>query len=322
MKKNALIPSSLAFILTLTVFVIGCGREPVPPAAPAPVAPGDSTAPAGIPASPGVTTEDAYVQPMTPRTVTMALATPAAKIAAEKVPLPPVADLEGQVETYIKKLDGDLEDLASTKNFKADSGSLLRDSNALALIALGIGLAEEEGKLKKAAPGIVAAAQAVGKAEDLAAAQKAVADVKTALTGSGDPTTLGWTKVAALAPVMKAVPNISSNVTRNSSTERRLSTGARMKDARAAVLEGTAAMAVIVQGSMANYEETNKAGSAADWERLCKEFRDLALKANAEAHNFVDGKSDFATLSTALETMRKSCDDCHNVFHKAAIGQQ
>ncbi|MDR3111035.1 MAG: hypothetical protein LBU65_15305 [Planctomycetaceae bacterium] len=305
----------VCFTLFLTVFVgtfVGCDLATVTPPAPG--------APTVTPSSPSITSEAGYVEPLKPSAL-LSTSVPADKIAAEKVPLPAVADLEGQIDAYIKKLDSDLEDLATSKNFKADATSLHRDANALALIALAIGLSDENGKLKTAAAGIVAAAKAVEKAGDLAAASAAVANVKTSLTGTADAASLGWTKVASLAPVMKAVPNINANVTRNSSTERRLTAGARVKDAQAAVTEGTAAMAVIMQGSIANYDETDKAGSADDWERLCKEFRDLALKANAEMHSFVDGKSDFAKLTASLEAMRKSCDDCHNVFHKAAVGK-
>lgn len=301
MPRKHLVPTlALALALCLTV---GCKND-TPPAPQAPQTPASTT------------DESAYVEPLVPRTTALVSAEIVGKVAEEKAPLPPVADLEGRIEFFVKKLDTNLEDLAGTKDYKADNGSLLRDVNALALIALAIGMSEEDGKFKKAAPGIVEAAMAVEKATTLKEAQDAGKAVKDALTSEGDPSKLAWTKVASLTPVMLAVPNISSNITTNSNTEGKLK-----KRGQKATIEGTAALAAIVQGSIANYEETDKAGTKEQWETLCREFRDHALKANEAVHKFAAEEIDYAAASKALEDMRANCDACHKVFHQAAIGQ-
>lgn len=315
MKKSFAFLCALCFGVCL---LSGCAGATPPPGPTGPAGPNGSTEP-GAPAT--TTDEEAYVEPLVPRTTALVGAIPAGKVAADaagKVALPPVADLEAQVAVYLKKLESDLEDIdATTKNYKAERESLLRDANALVLIALAIGLSDEAGTMKEAAPGIVDAAVSVEAATDYAAAKKAVEDVKAALTSKGDPKTLAWKKVATLGPVMKAVPNISSVVTISSNSER------KMKSAKgqAATLQGTAALAAIMQGSIANYDETDKSGTAADWEGFCIAFRDLALDANTEVHKFIDGTGNYATASAALDKMKASCDDCHKVFHQAAIGK-
>lgn len=313
MTKNLLWNGAfLCAMSVLPLLAIACKSSEAP-------APSRPSGPVG----PGTTTnENVYVEPLVP-TASLDKALPAmlaadtgAKFGAEKTPFPPVADLEGQLESYIKKLDRSLEDLESSKNFKADSEALIRDANALALIALALGLAEEESKFKQAAPAMIKAATAVEEAGDFAAAKAAVEAVKQGMHDKGDPSTLAWTKVAKLGPVMKAVPNISANVTRNGNTENKVTGRGKTH-----VLEGTAAMAVLVQGSMANYDETDKAGSKEEWERLCREFRDLAIKANAEAHKVIDKTGVYADFMSAFDAMKVSCDNCHKVFHQAAIGK-
>ncbi|HBT75865.1 MAG TPA: hypothetical protein DEB39_02835 [Planctomycetaceae bacterium] len=307
MSGNRVSSSVFALVVSFTaMLVIGCE--------------GDSASPPGptTPIGPATTTEGrGYVEPLVPRATVFLPATPGAKFADEKVPLPPVEDLVAQVANYIKKLDTDIEDISDTKNYTADNESLLRDANAFILIVLAIGLSEEDSSLKKAAPGLLEAAFAVIKATDFPGARAGVEGIKKALESSGDPSTLTWTKVAVLGPVMKAVPNISSSVATASNTPKKLKSAKGL----AMTLQGTATLAAIMQGSIANYDESDKNGTREQWEKLCRDFRDMALKANAEVHLFADGKAEYSAASGALDAMKASCDDCHKVFHQDAIGK-
>jgi hypothetical protein len=233
--------------------------------------------------------------------------------AADAVPLPPAADLDEQVEFYIKEFDKSLEDLAASKDFTADANILARDANTLILIALAIGMSEETGKYKAAAPEIIKAAQAVADAKDLAAAKTAEAAVKAALEKKSTDK-LEWKKVAKMEPVMKlAVPRINTGMTRYLRTE------ALLKRGIPNITGATASLAVIAQGVKPNFDETIKPDNEEEWVKLSKDFRDLALKANAAIHGFEKGDVTFDAFKDALAAMKESCEHCHAVFTEGVI---
>jgi hypothetical protein len=239
------------------------------------------------------------------------------KFAAEAVLLPPIDDLTAQIDEFISKLDGDLESLDGSPKYKDDAAStVVRDASALSLVALAIGLADADSKYKKAAPSIIVAAKVLATAENLEAGQKAYQALKASLSSdkAGEP--LSWTtKTADLAPLMKAVPNLSSSITRLN-TEKKLK--AQLKKKPEAIFGALAALSVIQQGSIANVKETAKPDAEAEWKKECELFRDAALKANAAAHDYAGGKIDFVAFSATVKTMTESCESCHHTFHPAA----
>jgi hypothetical protein len=228
--------------------------------------------------------------------------------AADTVPLPPVADLDAQVDYYISEFDKSLEDLAASRDFASDSTVLARDANTLILVALAAGMSEEAGKYKAAAPEIIKAAQAVAAAKDLATAKTAVADVKAALTKKSTEK-LEWKKVAQVGPTMKlAVPRINTGMTRYLRTE------ALLKRGIPNIAGATATLAAISQGLMPDYDETIKPDNKDEWVKFSQEFRDAALKANAAVHGFEKGDVTFNAFKEAIATMKESCEHCHAVF--------
>ena len=228
--------------------------------------------------------------------------------AADAVPLPPVADLEFQVDFYITEFDKSLEDLAASRDFAEDSSVLARDGNALVLVALAIGMSGETGKYKAAAPEIIKAAQAVAAAKDLAAAKAAVADVKAALEKKSTEK-LEWKKVAKVEPTMKlAVPRINTGMTRYLRTE------ALLKRGIPNIAGATAALAAISQGLIPDYDETIKPDNKDEWVKFSEEFRDAALKANTALHGFDKGEVTFDAFKEAMAAMKESCEHCHVVF--------
>ena len=251
----------------------------------------------------------------------------AAEIVANKdVPLPPLEDLAAQIDAYITKIEESLEYLDGSPRYAADSGNIVRDAHALALVALALGLAEEDSRYKKSASHIIAAAQSLAAAPNLEEGQKAHAALKASLTKTETAMSLAWSdRVAVLTPAMKALPNLSSTVKRLTDTPRKLAliSEQRMKQ----VFSQLAAMAVISQGTIPNVLETTKPDAMEEWKQYCEEFRDAAIKANAVAHQFAkdkaDGKDpDYAVFSAALKAMTESCDDCHKVFYPKAMGMQ
>lgn len=291
---------------------------------------------------PGVTTAEGYVEPLVPADGNkeeapkkeekaeekapegaflpfLAPAEVYGKVAAEAVPMPPLDDLVAQVDEYVEKLGKNLEDMDGTANYKNDADTIVRDASGLALVALALGKAEGDSKYKKAAPGIIKAAAALVKVENYADAKKAYDELKAALTSEGDPASLEWTKVVALKPVMLAVPNLDSTVKRLTNTEKKLKQQLTRNPGR--VYGGTAAMAAIGQGSIVNVDETEKPDAKAEWETECKRFRDAAIKANAAAHGFSDGKIKYAEYEAVYAELAKTCDACHAIFQPSQVGK-
>ena len=247
------------------------------------------------------------------------------KYAAEAVPLPPLNDLTAQIDEYVTKIGKSLDDLDGSPKYAEDASDIVRDANALALIALAIGLAEGDSKYKKPASQIIASAKILAAAKNLDDGQKAYTALKASLTGQGDGKPLAWTdKIAGLKPAMKALPNLSAGVKRVTDTERKLNT--ILGSARAQqVYSQLAAMSVIAQGCVPNVTETTKPDAAADWKKHCEEFRDAALKANAAAHQYAkdkaDGKEDYTAFAAGFKAMTESCDSCHKIFYPSAVGK-
>ncbi|MCL2622861.1 MAG: hypothetical protein FWD31_04255 [Planctomycetaceae bacterium] len=234
-------------------------------------------------------------------------------VSAADVPLPPAADLDEQVDFYIKEFDKSLDDLAASRDFAADANVLARDANTLILVALALGMSKEDGKYKAAAPEIIKAAQTLSDAKDLAAAKAAVDAVKAALEKkSADK--LEWVKVAKMEPTMKlAVPRINTGMTRYIRNE------ATLKRGIPNVAGATAALAAISQGLAPNFDETINPDKKDEWIKLSQDFRDAALKANAALHGFDKGDVTFDAFKEALTVMKEDCELCHAVFTEGTI---
>jgi len=246
------------------------------------------------------------------------------KYAAEIVPLPPVEDLVAQIDDYMTRMGRSMDFLRATPRYVASAADVIRDSNALALIALAIGLAEEDSKYKRSAPHIIVAAQNLAAAQNYPEGRRAFEALRWSLTNTEAGTPLSWSnRVASLAPVMQALPNLSSAVNRTTDTELKLNTLLDRQPQQ--VFSQLAALAAISQGSIPLVAETEQPDAVEDWTRYCEEFRDAAIKANAAAHQFARDRAggrvpDYSIFRTAFLAMRESCDDCHRVFYPRAVG--
>ena len=238
------------------------------------------------------------------------LATAGAALAADMPEAPkvsafaPVKDLSAQVASYLDKLD---EAVKTEAEYKDTEGKVTKDANTLILIALALGLHDEENPYKEAAPGLMKAAQELAAAKDYAAAKAGVEAVRKAAEGKGgDAAQLKWTKVASLPELMKAVPLINSRLKRNL---RQTAFKRKAKDNAG----DSAVLAVIAQGSMPDTSEAKNPGDAEKWYKFCLQMREASAALNKAVH---DGKLDAA--EAAMKNLNKSCDDCHEVFHKEA----
>ncbi|MGL4943988.1 MAG: cytochrome c [Thermoguttaceae bacterium] len=291
--------------------------EPVAPAEPAPapvvepVAPAEpAPAPVVEPVAPAEPAPAPVAEPAAPAESAAAVvtitetSTPTQAIAG----YPPVEDLDAAITSYVERVEKAAGELAATQNFAADSEAFVRDASALALLATGAAKNAASRYQKSAAP-LVAAAVAATTAADAEAAAAAAAVVKAASTAEGDVAAIVEGKVVSLAPVMKAIPNISSAVNRAAGSD------SKLKKAGDRVVEGIAAMAVIVSNSRPNVAETVKPEAEVEWFAACDDFRDKAINANAAAHAFLKEQGDFAAFETAFTAMNESCNACHQTFH-------
>jgi hypothetical protein len=206
----------------------------------------------------------------------------------------PAADLARQLTKFLKELE---KTTATEADYKEDEEKVGRDANTVILIALALGLHDEDNKYQASAGALITAAQQVTAAKDYAACKQAVAALKAAAKNK-EKADLKWVKVASLPLVMKEVPLINTKLKRAVDKKR--------KDAP----DYAAVLAVIAQGSMANVSETKKPGEAAKWFDFCTKMRTEAAAVNTSLHAG-DGKA----TSVAMESLQKNCEDCHAVFH-------
>ncbi|MDR2756997.1 MAG: hypothetical protein LBC20_14970 [Planctomycetaceae bacterium] len=332
MKKSLVFSGSLLVSAVMLAIVAGCPQSPtiVPPPK------------SNHTVQPGVTSSSGVIEPLVPanspssnsekktdpkeeekktdlKEGTLLLpAQPTGKFAAELIPIPPITDLIAQIDEYVEKLGKTLEELDGTVNYKNDGDFVVRDANALALIALAVGKANADSKYKNASPGIIKAATELANTTQYDAAKESYNKLKSALTSEGDPSTLEWTKTAELQPLMKAVPNLNSTLTRLTNTERKLKTQLKKPER---VFGALAALAVIPQGSIANVKDTSKPDAVAEWKKECEQFRDAAIKANAAIHSYAEEKIDYQTYWAAFKEMTEACDKCHKEFYPSAVGK-
>lgn len=253
-------------------------------------------------------------------------AVPKQKYAADAnsdftVKLPPASDLASQIPVYIERLEKTVDDLDGSPRFVDDADVLFRDANTLAMIALALGLSEENNQYKKSAPAIVQAALQLEKVKNVDQANEAVAALKKTLTPEGaagmKTTPLRWdAKIGSLGPMMKAVPNINTLVKRNLRTEPMLKRGVKR------VSSGAAVLAVIGQGSLPIAAETIKPTAVRQWKEQCEIFRDASLGLNKAARDYEAGKATFADVQNAYETLSDTCDMCHKIFYPSGVGSE
>ena len=207
-------------------------------------------------------------------------------------------DLVGQVDYYL----GELEESIKSEDEYADSPEkLVKNANTMILIALALGLHDQDNKYKAAAPAMVKASQELAATKDYSAAKKGVAALKAATSSKGDPSLLKWGEVADLRTLMEKVPLINTRLKRNLR---------RFKSKVEETAGDSAVLAVIAQGSMASVGKTKKPNEADKWYAFCEEMRDAAVALNASIH-----AQDEDAKDKAMEALAKSCDNCHEVFH-------
>lgn len=232
-----------------------------------------------------------FIQPVT-----------AAEPTSEKIStFAPAENLVAQADAYIKSL---VNCTADADEYKDSTSRIAYEANTLIVIALALGLHDQDNKYKASAGEVIKAAQAVAAAKDFASAQKAVETLTSLkLEQGGGNAGLRWQKIAAQPELMKQVPIINVKLgqcLKPDKFQKKAKTSAGY----------TAVLAVIGHASI--YDATaagNDAGKQKLWVDFSAAMRDAAGELNAAIR-----KSDLPSAVAAEKKLTKSCDDCHAVF--------
>ncbi|MCE5266543.1 MAG: hypothetical protein LLG00_01475 [Planctomycetaceae bacterium] len=213
----------------------------------------------------------------------------------------PADDLVRQADLYIAGLE---KSVADEEEYKDGKDKIAKDSNTLIVIALALGLHDEDSQYKAQSGAIMKAAGELAATKDFASAQKAVAALKDAAEGKQKvESELKWQKVASLPELMKQVPLVNTKLKRNLKPDKFQK---KAKDTAGY----TAVIAAIAQGSMADLSATKNPGQAQQWYKFSAAMRDDAGQLNAAIH-----KKDASGAAKAMKKLAQSCEDCHAVFH-------
>ncbi len=238
---------------------------------------------------------------------TLLVATPTSTFASDDAPAPKISTFASadDLTAEVKILVADLEKaVVDEEEYKSQvEGRFIRDGNTITLIAIALGLHDQDSPIKPYAKAIAAAARKLAQTKDFATTKQAIEDLKTAIDGQGTGTgELKWGKVSKLPGLMKdEVPNINNKL-KNSLR--------RFKKRSSEVAANAATMALIAENANLYVADTKKPGEGQKWTEFDGQMRAAAVDLAAKAHAV-----DEAGAKTAMDNLEKSCHDCHAVFN-------
>ena len=213
----------------------------------------------------------------------------------------PAKDLLDQVKFFVAQIEEDLSDADDYTEYKQDR--VAKDASTLAVLALVLGMHDEDNPVKKSA------SSAISAAEDLAAssgdhgeAKAALAKVKKALEPADEGADLKWKSVGDLAQLMKQVPIVNNNL-RRGVTGRRFD---RTIDRNAGY---SATLAAIAQATANDTIYCSDKEDEAEWTKISHSMRDAAAEVNAAVR-----RGDQEAATAALARVVLTCDECHHRF--------
>jgi cytochrome c556 len=202
------------------------------------------------------------------------------------------------MDKYIRDME---KGTAAESDYKELSeGEVSQTGSTMVLLAVALGLSDQDNKYKAQAGALVAACQKLAAAKDYAATKKAVAGVVAAAKEGQPSGEVKWARLADLKDLMKQVPRVNTKLKSNLNH-----LGTKAKEAAANV----ATLAVIAQGAMADVADTRKPAESQKWFVFSTEMREAAAAVNAS----IRVKNQKA-VEESMDRLQKSCDDCHAVF--------
>ncbi|MEI8376071.1 MAG: hypothetical protein WCJ35_24895 [Planctomycetota bacterium] len=238
---------------------------------------------------------------------TLLVATPTLTFASDDAPVPKISTFASadDLAAEVKILVADLEKaVVDEEEYKSQvEGRFIRDGNTITLIAIALGLHDQDSPIKPYTKAIAAAARKLAQTKDFATTKQAIEDLKTAANGEGKGSIeLKWGKVSNLPGLMKdEVPSINNKL-KNSLR--------RFKKRSSEVAANAATMALIAENANLYVADTKKPGESQKWTEFDGQMRAAAVDLAAKAHAV-----DEAGAKTAMDNLEKSCHDCHAVFN-------
>ncbi|MEN6457440.1 MAG: hypothetical protein ABFC63_00790 [Thermoguttaceae bacterium] len=213
----------------------------------------------------------------------------------------PSDDLVRQADQYLKGLE---KIVADEEAYQDGKEKIAKDANTLIVIALALGLHDQENKYQASAAAVMKAAGDLAATKDFGSAKKAVASLRQAAKGQLKvDRALKWEKAASLPELMKQVPLVNTRLKQNIKPTK---FEKKAKDTTGY----TAVIATIAQAAMPDLSATTKPEQAEQWFKFSAAMRDCAAELNAAIH-----KKNEPAAAEAMKKLTKSCDDCHEVFH-------
>lgn len=213
----------------------------------------------------------------------------------------PLEVTAAQLVAYVTSLEKYVADEAE---FTENLPRIVRDANTVIALALVLGLHDQPNEYKSAAPTIIKAAQTAAEAKTFAAAKKDIASVKAALksTAGGQ---LNWEdNVASMKQLMVQVPLLDG----------RIKTGLRRFAKKDEMAGQAVTIAVLCQASIPYVKDTEAPTEEDKWIEACIAGRNAA----ASLYSAISA-GDKAASQAAYDAMSKTCDKCHETFHKAGL---
>jgi cytochrome c556 len=214
----------------------------------------------------------------------------------------PIDDLANQIDLYAKEIDTALVTPADYDEVKKTK--VKKQAHTITVLALSLGMHDEDHPLKSAAPALIETSQALAKAsentEEAVAARNALMSALKAGPATGE---VAWKQVASQGQLMKQVNTLHTRLKRSV-------TPTRFKRTQKESAGDAAVLAAIGQAILFDTHEVKNEADLPKWYELSAEFRDLAGELNAACRN-----DDQAQAAALVKKLEKSCSDCHKVFH-------
>ncbi|MDO5309110.1 MAG: hypothetical protein Q4G03_06405 [Planctomycetia bacterium] len=231
---------------------------------------------------------------------------------AQEERLPSAENLVSAIDSLCEALKRDVDDMKMIPSFDDGAVAVRRDANALAVVALALGVSKEDAPLKSVAKELVEIASTIasaGNAEEIEAAVKALDALKP---GAKVDDQLQWHEVASLQPLMKyAVPSLSTDIKRLGRNEKTFLRGNNAKK----VVDASTILVAIALGCRENVDQTLAPKEDALWREYCERLATAALDFNACANDVAAGKGDFDAMKDAFKVVESTCNStCHEKF--------
>ena len=221
----------------------------------------------------------------------------------------------------LKFLAADLEKaVANEEDYKDQVEGRLCDGNTITLIAIAVGLHDQDSPLKAHAKAIAAAARKLAETTTFATTKQAVADLTAAIQGEGKGTSeLKWGKVSKLVGLMKEeVPAINNNLKKSLR---------RFKKRAAEVSANAATMALIAENATLYVADTKKPTEGKKWTEFASQMRAAAIDLAAKAHAGDEParrprwttSTNLATSATRCSIRKRSERSCESIAWSPAL---